>query len=333
MLVVHPHFHPRRTGVTAHTELIAEALASHAEVRVMGELLPPSLPRITWAELWRRSGREVVVWHAHRNNELLVGWFVRLLGRRLRLVYTSHSPRPVGRFTRWLLRFTDAVVTLNHKAAEWVRWPSRVVQHGLPLNRFAPPADRSAAFRALGLPGQYGLGVVGRVRVNKGQADFVEAVAPLLDAHPQWTAVLVGLAKGPDQGWAEGLKASTRGRLVLAGEHRDVTPWYRGLSIVVHPSYAEAFSMVLIEAMASGCCVVATRIAAVPEVIDDGRTGFLFEPGDVAGLRKILERLMGDAALVEQVGRAASEEAQRRFGVEHEARALAQVYASVVTQP
>jgi mannosyltransferase len=91
--------------------------------------------------------------------------------------------------------------------------------------------------------------------------------------------------------------------------------------------------MVLIEAMAAGCCVVATRIAAVPEVIDDGRTGFLFEPGDVAGLRTILARLMGDSALVEQVGRAAAAEAQRRFGVEHEARALAQVYTSVVTEP
>lgn len=84
--------------------------------------------------------------------------------------------------------------------------------------------------------------------------------------------------------------------------------------------------MVLIEAMATGCCVVATRIAAVPEVIDDGRTGFLFDPGDVEGLRKILEKLMHDPELVARVGAAAREEALKRFGVEIEAKKLMAIY-------
>jgi mannosyltransferase len=327
MLIVHPHFHPRRTGVTAHVELVAKAQAALGEVKVIGEQLPAELPHLTWGELWRRSGKEPVLWHAHRNNEVLWGYLLKLLGRKLTVVATSHSPRPVGRFTKLLLRFAKKVVTLNKLAAAWVETPSTIVQHGLELARFSPPADRAAAFKALGLPGTKGLGVVGRVRPNKGQGDFVEAVAPLLDAAPEWTPVLVGLAKGADAAWAEGLKAKTKGRLVLAGEHQNVVPWYQGLSILVHPSYAEAFSMVLIEAMATGCCVVATRIAAVPEVIDDGKTGFLFEPGDVEGLRRILERLMKDPALVAQVGRAAREVALQRFGVEVEAKKLMAVYA------
>ncbi len=329
MLIVHPHLHPRRSGVTAHVELIAKAQGELGEVKVLGQQLPPSLPHLTWGELWRRSGREWVLWHAHRNNELIWGALLRLLGRKLRLVYTSHSPRPVGRFTRFLLRFADQVVTLNRIAAEWVHHPSTIVQHGVDLSRFSPPDDRRAAFEALGVPGRHGVGVVGRVRPNKGQGDFVEAIAPLLETHPEWTPVLVGLTK--DTGWAEGLKAKTKGRLVLAGEHRDVVPWYRGLSILVHPSYAEAFSMVLIEAMAAGCCVVATRIAAVPEVIEDGKTGFLFEPGDVEGLRRILERLLADPGLVETVGRAARAEAERRRGIEHEAKALLAVYQRAAT--
>ncbi|MCA3012162.1 MAG: glycosyltransferase family 4 protein [Myxococcaceae bacterium] len=326
MVIVHPHLHPRRSGVTAHVELIARAQAALAEVKVLGQQLPDTLPHLTWGALWRRSGNERVLWHAHRNNELLWGALLRLLGRKLTVVYTSHSPRPVGRFTRFILRFADAVVTLNRIAAAWVHHPSTIVQHGVDLERFSPPVDRQAAFSALGWPGRLGIGVVGRVRPNKGQGDFVEALTPLLDAHPEWTPVLVGLAKGADAGWAEGLKAKTAGRLVLAGEHRDVVPFYRGLSILVHPSYAEAFSMVLIEAMAAGCCVVATRIAAVPEVIEDGKTGFLFDPGDVEGLRRILARLMADPALVASVGRAAREEAERRRGIAHEAKALLAVY-------
>jgi mannosyltransferase len=326
MVIVHPHFHSRRSGVTAHVELIAAAQGALTEVKVIGEQLPASLPHLTWKELWRRSGSERVLWHAHRNNELLWACLLKLLGRKLTIVYTSHSPRPVGRFTRFISRFADAVVTLNRIAAQWVKTPSTIVQHGVDLQRFSPPADRAEAFRALGLPGRVAVGVVGRVRPNKGQGDFVEAIAPLLEAHPEVTPVLVGLAKGADEAWAAGLKAQTKDRLVLAGEHRDVAPFYRGLSILVHPSYAEAFSMVLIEAMAAGCCVVATRIAAVPEVIEDGKTGFLFEPGDVEALRAILARLLADPALVERVGRAAREEAERRRGIEHEAKALLAVY-------
>lgn len=328
-LVVHPHFHPRRSGVTAHTELIVPALGALGETRVIGELMPPELPRITWRELLRRARRERVVWHAHRNNELLWGLLLRLLGRGTRVVYTSHSPRPVGRFTRWLVRRTDALVTLNAQASRWVGWPSRIVQHGVQLERFRPPDDRAEAFRQLGLPGKRAIGVVGRVRPNKGQGDFVEAIAPLLDAHPDWTPVLVGLAKDADAAWAGELRAKTGGRLHLAGEFRDVVPWYRGLSIVVHPSYAEAFSMVLIEAMAAGCCVVATRIAAVPEVVEHGRTGFLFDPGDVARLRAILAELLENPSRAEAVGRAAAEEARARFGIDQEARALAGLYSEL----
>ncbi len=326
MLIVHPHFHPRRSGVTVHVELIAKAQGTMREVMVIGEQMPPALPHLTWRELWRRSGVERVLWHAHRNNELLWAYLLRLLGRKLVIVFTSHSPRPVGYPTKFIVRFAEKVVTLNAIAAEWVKTKSTIVQHGVDLGRFRPPEKRQEAFAALKVKGSSAIGVVGRVRPNKGQGDFVEAIAPLLPKFPEVTPVLVGLAKGGDEAWAKGLVEKSGGRVVLAGEHRDVVPWYQGFSILVHPSYAEAFSMVLIEAMATGCCVVATRIAAVPEVIEDGKTGFLFEPGDVEGLRKILERLLADPALVERVGRAARAEAERRRGIETEAKALFEVY-------
>lgn len=326
MLIVHPHFHPRRSGATVHVELIAKAQGALREVKVIGEQMPPELPHITWRELWRRSGVERVLWHAHRNNELLWALLLRLLGRKLVIVFTSHSPRPVGYFTKFIIRFAEKVVTLNTIAAEWVKTASTIVQHGVDLTRFRVPDSRQQAFKALGLPGTSAIGVVGRVRPNKGQGDFVEAITPLLPRYPELTPVLVGLAKDGDAAWAEGLRQKSGGRVVLAGEHRDVVPFYQGFSILVHPSYAEAFSMVLIEAMATGCCVVATRIAAVPEVIEDGKTGFLFEPGDVNGLRRILEQLLADPALVERVGRAAREEAERRRSIEYEARALFEVY-------
>ncbi|WP_257461754.1 glycosyltransferase family 4 protein [Archangium lipolyticum] len=329
-LVVHPHFHRRRTGVTAHTELIVPELARLMETRALGRHLAADVPRIAWGELWRRIRREPVVWHAHRNNELLVGLLLRLLGREVRLVYTRHSGSAPSGFTRFIARFAEQLVTLNAQSAESMGMPSRTIGHGVDLGRFVPPEDRTEAWRKLGLGGRYGVGVVGRVRPMKGQGDFVEALHPLLGGYPEWKPVLVGLVKEEDRAWAEKLRESTGGELVLAGEHRDVVPWYQGLSILVHPSYSEGFSMVLVEAMACGCCPVVTRLPHVPAVIEHGRTGFMYEPGDVAALRELLMQLMREPERVRQVGLNAAEEARARFGVAHEARALAGVYQAAL---
>ncbi len=330
MLVVHPHFHPRRTGVTSHTELVVPALRPLVDARAMGELLDAGVPRITAREVLAAAKADDVIWHAHRNNEVLWGLALKLLRKRVRLVFTRHGSNPPGWLTRWLFAKVDALVTLNDEVAALAGHPSRIVQHGVSLARFRPPVDRAAAWKALGLPGSRGIGVVGRIRAEKGQGDFVRALVPLLDAHPDWTPVLIGLAKGADLDWARSLVAETKGRLVLAGEQQDVVRWYQGLSIVAQPSHREAFSMVHLEAMASGAGLVASRLPYLPSVVDDGRTGFLYPPGDVEALRALLARLMSTPALAEAAGRAAAEEAKARFGVEREARALAELYQQVL---
>jgi len=329
-LVVHPHFHRRRTGVTAHTEQIVSELTRSMEARALGGHLAPEVPRIGMGELWRRLRREPVVWHAHRNNELLFGLLLRLLGKRVRLVYTRHGGLAPSGFTRLLAGLAEQLVTLNAQSAGFMGRPSRIVSHGVDLERFRPPEDREAAWKALGLGGRYGVGVVGRIRPQKGQGDFVEAVRPLLREFPEWKPVLVGLAKEGDAAWAEKLRESTDGELVLAGEQRDVVPWYQGLSILVNPTHFESFSMVMVESMACGCCTVMSRLPHVPSFIEHGRTGFLYEPGDVAALRELLTMLLREPERARQVGLNAAEEARARFGVEHEARALADVYQAAL---
>jgi mannosyltransferase len=109
-------------------------------------------------------------------------------------------------------------------------------------------------------------------------------------------------------------------------EQADVSPWYRGLSMLVHPSHAEAFSLTLIEGLASGCCVVSSRLPYAEQIIEDGRTGFLFAPGRADELRAILDGLMRDPARVAAVGAAAAEDARARFGVDKEAERLFAIY-------
>ncbi|NVJ05855.1 glycosyltransferase family 4 protein [Myxococcus sp. AM001] len=327
-LIVHPHFHHRYTGVTRHVETVVPALVrdTGSETRVIGSGLSEGLPRITWPELLRRLRREPVVWHAHRNNELLVGMLLKLLGREVRLVFTRHTSMAPSGFTRFIARGADALVSLTKQVADVIALPSTVVSHGIDLTRFHPPEDRDAAWRKLGLGGRHGIGVIGRIRKEKGQGDFVQAIRPLLLQHPDWQPVLVGLAKGPDLDWLNQQMAGIEDRIALPGEQSVIEPWYQGLSVLVHPSYAEGYSLVHVEAMASGCCVVASKLPYLDTLIEHGRTGFFFEPGDVQGLRELLDMLMREPERAREIGRNAAEEARRRCGVEHEARALADVY-------
>ncbi|MDY7229985.1 glycosyltransferase family 4 protein [Hyalangium rubrum] len=329
-LVIHPHFHRRYTGITRHVESVVPELARELETRTIGSHLGPSLPRIRWGELLGRLRREPVVWHAHRNNELLVGMLLRLLGVRMKLVFTRHTSREPSRYTRWLARSADALVALTGEVEEAMAMPSTIVGHGIDLKRFHPPTDREEAWRKLGLGGRYGVGVVGRIRKEKGQGDFIEALRPLLPANPEWKAVLVGLVKGAEQQWVESLRAGLEEQLVLAGEQSVIQPWYQGLSILVHPSYVEGYSLVHVEAMASGCCVVASHLKYLDTLIEHGRTGFFFEPGDVKGLRDLLDMLMRNPERVREVGQNAAEHARSRCGIEHEAHALRDLYTSLL---
>lgn len=332
-LIIHPHFHRRYTGVTRHVESVVAEQVKEWEVRVVGSRLAPELPRVGWGELLRRVRREPVVWHAHRNNEMLVGLALRLWGRQVRLVFTRHTDTQPTWLTRWLMRRADARVSISKLVAEEMGQSSELVVHGVELERFRPPEEREAAWARLGVGGRYGVGVAGRIRAQKGQGDFLEAVGPLLPEQPEWRAVLVGRVQVQHRRWLRQVLQSLGPpgeQVVLAGEHADVERWYQGLTVLVHPSRSEGFGLVRLEAMAAGCCVVGTRLKALEGLVEHGRTGFLYEPGDVKALRELLRMLMSEPERAREVGRQAAEHVRAQWGVEHEARALGRVYRALL---
>jgi mannosyltransferase len=299
--VIHTHLHPRRTGVTRHVEDMARALPA----RVYGEQV--KVPVTTLAEVWSAIRAGPAIWHAHRNNELLLGLALRLFARRLRVVFTRHAASPPGLYTRLLMRGADRVLSLHD-------YP-----HGVDLRRFAPPADRAAAWEQLGLGGRHGIGVIGRIRPEKGQGEFARAVR---DLPAEWSAVMVGLAK--DLVWARELGVRH------VDEVADITPYYQGLTVVVQPSHSEGFGLVLLEAMASGCCVVAADLPHYRQLLEHGRTGFVYPVGDAAALRATLDPLIADPARAQAIGAAAAEHARTHFGIEHEAAALMKLYDALL---
>ncbi len=325
MLIVHTHFHRRRTGVSTHVE----AMVRNQPDSVIwgGHVLDPSLPRIGWSDIVRRAKTETVVLHAHRNHEMLRALALQRLRANIRTVFTRHSDVEPGALTKKLLSLANAKVVLSQHYAHLVSRQAVVIGHGVDTDKFKPRADRSAAFAALKLPGTHAIGVVGRIRPDKGQADFLTAVGPLQQEFGHWAGLLVGDVKAGDRRWIEQHLRSAQTQ--LRPSTPDIDTVYQGLSIVVQPSHRESFGLVALEAMACGACLVASDLPALRELVSDNVTGFSFAVGDVVALRTLLGRLMGDPQLRARLSTAGRERVSRDFSAKTEAARLVDLYRSL----
>src|SRR6266436_3448784 len=162
-------------------QVIAPKLAKLVRAAWFGSYAPEGMARMGVCDLlklWRR--RTPLIWHARRNDEMIVGVLLRSLGWPLRLVFTSAAQRHHTWITRWLIDRMDAIIATNDISASFLKRHATVIPHGLDTGRYAPPADRAAAFAQTGLPGRYAIGCFGRVRAQKGSDVFVEAMCRLL---------------------------------------------------------------------------------------------------------------------------------------------------------
>ena len=311
--------------MTTHVEAI---VASTDDAYAFGRALSATTKQLRFGEVLRASTSELTVWHSHRNVELLLGIALKwVLRRKLLLVHTRHGGSRPGFYSRLLLRAAQRVVVLNPTQQAQLPDGAAVVSHGIDLTRFCPPdGGREAARARIPLSARFALGVVGRLRKDKGQADFIDALAGLAPL-PSGTAVLlVGRVQPQDRAWAARLAARLPAAQFVP-EQEDPLPYLQALDLCVQPSHGETFSYVVAEAMACGCAVVAAALPGASAAIEHGRTGFLYPPGNVEALRDLLRHLLANPELVATVGAAAAAAAREHFDVRREARDLRALYA------
>lgn len=100
-------------------------------------------------------------------------------------------------------------------------------------------------------------------------------------------------------------------------------------SVFVLPSHAEGLPMSVLEAMAAGCPVVATRVGGIPDLVTDGVDGLLVPPGDPHALAAALQKILRDPAFAQQLGNAARQTIANRYTVERSLERLEQIYAGL----
>jgi mannosyltransferase len=333
-----PNLHRRYSGVTATNRMVAPKLARMLDAAWLGPDAPDGIARMTVADLWKLWRRRTpLIWHARRNNEMIVGVLLKSLGWPLKLVFTSAAQRHHTWITRWLIRRMDAIIATSDISASFLKRPATVIPHGVDTDVYAPPPDRAAAFAASGLPGRYAIGCFGRVRAQKGSDVFVDAMCRLLPRYPDFTAVMVGAITPEQSGFANDLKqrieaAGLQSRIIIRGELEieEVQRWYQRLTIYAFTSRNEGFGLTLIEAMAVGAALVASRAGAAELVVEDGATGVLTPPGDADALVAALEPLMRNPASAMAMGARARARVLEKFSLDAEANAIAGVYRTLV---
>jgi mannosyltransferase len=346
--VIIPNLHWRYSGVTATNRMVGAHIARLVPTSWLGSNRPDSIAPISWTGVlalrFRRrpsdkTARPAVIWHARRNNEMIVGVALRALGWPLELVFTSAGQRKHSWITRLLMRRMNAVIATSEQSAAFLTCPATVIHHGVDCDTYAPPADRAAAFAATGLPGKFGIGCFGRVRKQKGTDVFVDALCQLLPRYPDFTAVIVGAVTAEHQLFVDELKsraaaAGLTERIRFLGELpiEEVPLWYQRISLFAFTSRNEGFGLTLIEAMATGNALVAARAGAAESVVVDPSLGILVPPGDPAALASALETLMTDMEAAATMGRRAREHVLRFHSIDTEAAQIVAVYREAVAR-
>ena len=243
--------------------------------------------------------------------------------------------RNVGRrrIRRLLAPLVTQFVTVSEDLARWlvneVRIPARkvcTIYNGVDTRRFSSEG-RDFARRALGIPDRsVAIGTVGRLDPVKDHVGLLRALAHM-SADQQALLYIVG--DGPCRSQVEAAVRSLglSQRVRLLGDRQDVPEILPGFDIFVLPSLGEGMSNTILEAMATGLPVVATRVGGNPELVVHEVTGLLVEPRSPDSLIIALSRYVEDSDLRVAHGRAARHRAEAEFGLRRMLSAYDDLYS------
>ena len=317
---------------------VAEAAAADGfvvrPIDLVGPLHPLKDPAcvLALAHIIRRGRFDAV--HAHGFKAGLVARLAARRAGRVPAIMTVHNHvlyRDISSSTRWryitverwlasggrTARLITVSETLRQELInEYGIDPALIttVHNGLDLAPFLGPGDRTGARERYGLPQEaLVLGLAARFAPQKAMDVLVATAPEVLGTHPEAYYLLAGDGPLLEQAKATARATGFGDRILFPGFERDVPGLLAALDVYVSSALSEGLPLATIEAMAAGRPVASTRAGGTPEVVADGETGLLVEPGDAPGLAAAMLRLAGDAALRQRLGAAGRERAVAEF--------------------
>jgi glycosyltransferase involved in cell wall biosynthesis len=237
-----------------------------------------------------------------------------------------HVDRAFMRGARRIVAISDAV-RLFHERAGLPTEKLVTIHYGLDASPSRPsevtPAEAGVPDEALLVL------AIGRLIEQKDHRTLLHAFAAVRHEHPRAHLAVLGwgVLEGELRALARALGLEGSVSILGRVEPRD---WLARADVFAHTSRWEGFGIVLLEAMLSGLPVVATSVSAIPEIVVDGATGLLVEPGNAEAVARALAELLSNPARRAELGAAGLERARREFSVAQMADATVALYERVL---
>ncbi len=245
------------------------------------------------------------------------------------------------RMSVWSLTHNDRIVAVSQAMADLAQNLTaggvcpKVIYNGIDDRLFAPGPGKEVARGQLGLPADArAIVFVGRCERDKGLGELWEAFLDLRSRHRHAMLVLVGAGSFAkelaERATGNGCSESVR----FAGQIRPelVAMYLRAADVFVLPSYGEGMPNALLEAMAIGLPVVASRVGGIPEVVEDRVSGLLVEPKSARALSRALDQLLGQPVWAAGLGREGSRRIRTQFSWRQNAEEHLELYEDLLKE-
>ncbi len=308
------------------------------DIRTKSELSPKVVRSIFQVRKIVKDGKADII-HAHTRVSQVVAFFVsRMTG--IPYVTTCHGffkKRARKIFDTWgskVIAISNPVSTQLEGYLGVDEARIELVHNGVDADKFSK--DRSeeeitAIKRALGIGPAPVVGTIGRLSDVKGQNLLIEALAGLIKNGARVNGLIVG--SGPEEMPLKNMARSlgVENAIHFFGADPDTHKFLSVMDIFVFPSVMEGLGLSLLEAMASARPCIASRVGGIPDLIEDGKTGMLFDAGDAKALGGQVVRLLNDDKLRKELGRAARGLVVKKFSLDMMAGEIERVYKGVLS--
>lgn len=300
------------------------------------------------AELMRRHRFDIV--HTHNSKAGIVGRLAARLAGVPTVIHTVHgfafhdAESPLRRslfraVERAAAHWCDGLIFISRPLEAWAdregigrTVPHRVIYSGIDVAAFHA-ADGLEVRRQLGInPDAIVVGIVSKLWEGKGHEALLRAWQRVVE---RWTGgpspILLVVGEGPLQARLEGVAAELgiSSSVIFLGFRADIPAVTKALDISVLPSAFEGMGRVILEAMAAGKPVVASRVGGIPDLVLPDETGFLVQPNDADALLEPLERLLKNGSLRRSMGSSALRALSRKHTSEGMVEEIHEFYAFV----
>ena len=193
----------------------------------------------------------------------------------------------------------------------------QTVYNGVDPSAFPLQPNRKTVREELGIVSGPVLVMIARLTEAKGHRILLQALPHLIEAWPQLCCVFVGEGELRGQLHRLAVELDVEGSCQFVGVREDIADILAAADVVVLPSLSEGFPFVLLEALAMGCPVVASRVSGIPELIEDHRTGLLVPARDPRALANAIREVLSNPTTASKMGAEGRALVRERFTVDH----------------